>query len=489
MAQKLKSEIIEKLKAVVGKGGWLEDPADLESFVTEWRGLYRGATPLVVMPCSTEQVAAIVGICAANGTAVVPQGGNTGLAGGAIPGLESHGSESHDPDNQRPEILLSSRRLKKIHAIDQENFTVTVEAGVVLSELQTVVEAAGLYFPLSLAAEGSCSIGGNISTNAGGTNVLRYGNTRDLVLGLEVVLADGSVWNGLSGLRKDNTGYDLKHLFIGAEGTLGFVTAATLKLFPLAVSRSTAWLGVASPEAAVKLYGEARQHLGDEIVAFELMPQIAIDMVLEHLPGSRNPLGEKSADVWHVLVEFASAREQQLLDEQLLTFLQHCLETGQVADGSVAGSVAHRDEFWAVRHGISEAQKKAGGSIKHDISVPLSRMAEFLTQANELVTAALPGVRPVPFGHLGDGNLHYNLSQPVDMDQQDFVGHWDDLNRIVHTLAEELGGSFSAEHGIGVLKAGELARLKSAQEIAMMKAVKQALDPQGIMNPGKVLCP
>ncbi len=477
MAQALNPQIIAELKAAAGEGGWLESPADLESFLTEWRGLYRGDTPLVLMPASVDQVAAIIGICAAHDIAIVPQGGNTGLAGGAIPGLAT----------SRPEVLLSSRRLKTIHAIDLENFTVTVEAGVVLAELQAAVEAAGLYFPLSLAAEGSCCIGGNISTNAGGTNVLRYGNTRDLVLGLEVVLADGSVWNGLSGLRKDNTGYDLKQLFIGAEGTLGFITAATLKLFPLASSRSTAWLAVTSPEAAVRLYSEARRYLGDEMVAFELMPQIAIDMVLEHLPGARNPLGKQNADVWHVLVEFSSARQQEQLDEQLLNFLQQCLEKGQVVDGSLAGSVAQRDEFWSVRHGISEAQKKAGGSIKHDISVPVSRLAEFLTRANALVAAALPGVRPVPFGHLGDGNLHYNLSQPVAMDPQRFVERWGELNRIVHTLAVELGGSFSAEHGIGYLKAGELERLKSAEEMALMRAIKQALDPQGIMNPGKVL--
>lgn len=413
-------------------------------------------------------------ICARHAVAVVPQGGNTGLAGGAIPGL-----------GERPEILLSSARLKRIRGVDTENFTVTVEAGVILAELQAAAASQGLYFPLSLAAEGSCRIGGNIATNAGGTNVLRYGNTRDLVLGLEVVLPSGEIWNGLSGLRKDNTGYDLRHLFIGSEGTLGFITAATLKLFPAARSRATAWLAVADPQAAVALYGQARQQLGDEMVAFELLPGIAIDMVLEHIPGTRSPL--QSANPWHVLVEFTSARDQNSLEEQLLSFLGRSLEDGAVTDGAVAASDSQRDDFWRLRHSISEAQKLAGGSIKHDISVPVSRIAEFIVAADSAVADAVPGIRPVVFGHLGDGNLHYNLSQPPQMDTQAFLDRWTDINAIVHGLAVEMGGSFSAEHGIGFLKAGELARLTDPVELATMRAIKRALDPQGIMNPGKVL--
>ena len=478
MAQTLAPEVINALKAVVGDAGWQDDPAALEPHLTEWRGLYRGSTPLMLSPASTTEVAEVIAICAANGIAVVPQGGNTGLVGGAIPGL----------DPQRVEILLSSSRLRKIRSLDPDNYTVTAEAGVVLAELQDVVADGGLFFPLSLAAEGSCSIGGNISTNAGGTNVLRYGNTRDLVLGLEVVLPDGSVWNGLSGLRKDNTGYDLKHLFIGAEGTLGFVTAATLKVFPAANSRSTAWLAVSDPEAAVSLYGDARQQMGDEMVAFELLPQLALDMVVEHIAGCRNPLGESAAEgLWHVLVEFTSARSQASLDEQLITFLEDALAGGLVVDGAVASSDAQRDDFWRIRHGISEAQKQAGASIKHDVSLPISRLAEFLGTADRRVASLLPGVRPVPFGHLGDGNLHYNLSQPPDMNPDDFLERWGELNEAVHELAVEMGGSFSAEHGIGYLKAAELERLTSPVELALLRSVKGALDPQGIMNPGKVL--
>ncbi len=478
MAQTLAPEVINALKAVVGDAGWQDDPDALEPHLTEWRGLYHGSTPLMLSPASTTEVAEVIAICAANGIAVVPQGGNTGLVGGAIPGL----------DPQRIEILLSSSRLRKIRSLDPDNYTVTAEAGVVLAELQDVVADEGLFFPLSLAAEGSCSIGGNISTNAGGTNVLRYGNTRDLVLGLEVVLADGSVWNGLSGLRKDNTGYDLKHLFIGAEGTLGFVTAATLKVFPAANSRSTAWLAVSDPQAAVSLYGDARQQMGDEMVAFELLPQLALDMVVEHIAGCRNPLGEDAADaLWHVLVEFTSARSQASLDEQLITFLEDALAGGLVVDGAVASSDTQRDDFWRIRHGISEAQKRAGASIKHDVSLPISRLAEFLGTADRRVASLLPGVRPVPFGHLGDGNLHYNLSQPPDMNPEEFLERWGELNEAIHELAVEMGGSFSAEHGIGYLKAGELERLKSPVELTLLRSVKGALDPQGIMNPGKVL--
>jgi D-lactate dehydrogenase (cytochrome) len=361
----------------------------------------------------------------------------------------------------------------------------TVEAGCILAEIQSAAQDAGLFFPLSLAAEGSCQIGGNISTNAGGTNVLRFGNMRELLLGLEVVLPDGSIYDDLRGLRKDNTGYDLKQLFIGAEGTLGFITAATLKLFPAARATATAWLAVESPGAAVALYSEARKRVGDELVAFELMPRIAIDMVLEHIPGTRDPLADEQP--WYVLLELASAREQVLTDEQLTDLLSACLEQGLVHDGIVASNDSQRDELWRLRHSISEAQKHAGASIKHDISVPVSAMPDFLEQANQLVAARVPGIRPVPFGHLGDGNLHYNVSQPFDMPADEFLALWEPLNEIVHSLAVELGGSFSAEHGIGFLKVAELERLGDPVKLSLMRSVKQALDPQGIMNPGKVL--
>jgi FAD/FMN-containing dehydrogenase len=471
----VKQTTLEQLKAVVGPAGYRETAADLEPHLTEWRGLFRGHTPLLLLPTSTGQVSEILRICNAASLGVVPQGGNTGLAGGAIPGIAGDGEQ----------ILLGSGRLNRVRELDAENYTITVEAGCLLANVQTAACDAGLYFPLSLAAEGSCHIGGNISTNAGGTNVLRYGNTRELVLGLEIVLPDGRVYDGLRGLRKDNTGYDLKQLFIGAEGTLGFITAATLKLFPAPRSSATAWLAVRDPSAAVRLYSAARQQLGDEMVAFELLPRIALDMVLAHIPGSREPLAGASA--WYVLLELAGARDQSTLDDALAAFLASRMEDGLVQDGVVASSAAQRTALWSLRHAISEAQKKAGASIKHDISVPVSRIPQFLASADELVKARVPGIRPVPFGHLGDGNLHYNLSQPVAMEAQAFLDLWAQLNHIVHSLAVSMGGSFSAEHGIGFLKTAELERLASPVALELMRAVKSALDPRHIMNPGKVL--
>lgn len=478
MISALNSEIIEEFKAITGPSGWVDDAVELEPYLTEWRGLFRGYTPLLLLPATVSEVSAILRLCNKHGIAVVPQGGNTGLVGGAIPGLAGAN-----------ELLVSAKRLNAVRAIDTDNCTMTVEAGCILEELHNQAAQHELCFPLSLAAEGSCQIGGNISTNAGGTNVLRYGNTRDLVLGLEVVLPDGTVYEGLRGLRKDNSGYDLKQLFIGAEGTLGFITAATLKLFPAPRSSATAWLVVSDPAAAVQLYSQARGRIAEELVAFELMPRIAIDMVLEHIPGCRDPIDKNLGDPadWYVLLELASAREQSLTDEQLTEFLGYCLESEIISDGIVASSSAQRNELWRIRHSISEAQKNAGGSIKHDISVPVSRIPDFLAEADIAMQALLPGVRPVPFGHLGDGNLHYNLSQPEAMDKQAFLDMWAVFNEAVHTLAVDMQGSFSAEHGIGSLKVGELERLSSEVEMGLMRAVKQAIDPQGIMNPGKVL--
>ena len=475
MADQPDSSVIAELKNIVGAAGWRDAAADLEPFLVEWRGLYRGKTPLVLLPATTGEVSAILAVCSQHGVAVVPQGGNTGLAGGAIPGLEG----------QLPQVVLATRRMNAVRSIDAANYTITVEAGSILADVQQAASDAGLYFPLSLAAEGSCQIGGNISTNAGGTNVLRFGNTRDLVLGLEVVLPDGSVLDELKALRKDNTGYDLKQLFIGAEGSLGVVTAATLKLFPAPASVATAWLAVDSPQAAVDLYASARSRVGDGMVAFELMPRIAIDMVLAHIDGARDPLADSAP--WYVLLELFDSRPQVELDESLTTFLEAALEAEIVADGVVATSEAQRADLWRLRHSISEAQKLEGGSIKHDISVPVSRMPAFLAAADAAVAERLPGIRPVPFGHLGDGNLHYNLSQPVDMPREDFVGLWQELNDIVHSLAVEQDGSFSAEHGIGMLKTGELEKYSSGTKMRLLRAIKAAVDPAGIMNPGKVL--
>lgn len=469
------NELLEQLKSIVGPGGFCADREELAGYLTEWRGLYQGATPLMLSPQTAREVREILALCNNAGVAVVPQGGNTGLTGGAIPGL-----------NGAPgEILLSTRRLRQVRELDKDNYTITVEAGCVLADIQELAANYGLLFPLSLAAEGSCQIGGNISTNAGGTNVLRYGNTRELVLGLEVVMPDGSLFDGLRGLRKDNTGYDLKQLFIGAEGTLGIVTAATLKLFPQPASTTTAWVAVQDPRAAVSVYDRARRELGDELVAFELLPQLALEMVMRHIPGCRNPLD--NSQPWHVLLELGSARGQEEAEGQLVGLLESSMDSGLILDGVVASSEGQRAKLWRTRHGISEAQKQAGASIKHDISVPVSRMPDFLEQAGQRVAAVLPGVRPVPFGHLGDGNLHYNLSQPADMAGADFLLLWEQFNQVVHGLAVEMGGSFSAEHGIGALKADELERLADPVKLRLMRAVKQAFDPNGIMNPGKVL--
>jgi D-lactate dehydrogenase (cytochrome) len=466
---------VRELRSIVGSAGCLEEPADLAPFLTEWRGLYRSSASLVVMPATTAEAAAVVGCCARHNVGLVPQGGNTGLVGGAV--------ARSTPE--RPQIILSARRLAAIRELDPDNYTITAEAGCVLASLQAAAEEADRFFPLSLAAEGSCQLGGNLSTNAGGINVLRFGTARDLVLGLEVVLPDGRVFDGLRALRKDNTGYDLKQLFIGAEGTLGFITAAACKLFPRPRGMATGLVAVADVEAAIALHSRARLGLGDELIALELIGRPALALVLSHIPDTRDPLpGEWP---WYVLLEIASAREQASVEEDLETFLGEALQSGLVKDGVLAHSRAQREEFWRLRHSIPEAQKLAGASIKHDISVPVSRVAEFLREAGQRATAMLPGVRLVTFGHLGDGNLHFNLNPPERMEAEAFLRLWQTLSAEVHAIAVGLGGSFSAEHGIGLLKVRELQRLRGGVELELMKTLKRALDPVGIMNPGKVL--
>jgi FAD/FMN-containing dehydrogenase len=472
---RLDAAVLRELREAVGARGVVEDPADLAPYLAEWRGLYRGLAPAAILPATTTEVAEVVAICAQRGIGIVPQGGNTGLVGGAV--------ACSSPE--RPQIVLSLRRLAAIRELDPDNYAITAEAGCVLASLQSAAEEADRFFPLSLAAEGSCQIGGNISTNAGGINVLRFGTARDLVLGLEVVLPDGRVFDGLRGLRKDNTGYDLKQLFIGAEGTLGIITAATCKLFPRPRGMATALVAVADPDAAIALHSRARLALGDDLIAFELISRLALEFVLTYMPASRDPLPRESR--WYVLLEIASAREQASAEDDLDAFLAECLEAGMIQDGVAARSRAQRDAFWALRHNISEAQKVGGASIKHDISVPVSRIGDFLGEAGRLVTSLLPGVRVVPFGHLGDGNLHFNLSQPPGMDPQRFLDLWPMLSREVHAVADRLGGSFSAEHGIGLLKVPELERLRGGVELDLMRAIKRTLDPAGIMNPGKVL--
>jgi len=469
----MSDELNARLRTIVGAANVLEAEADMAPFLSDWRGRYYGRARAVVRPRDTAEVAAVVAACAQAGVAMVPQGGNTGLCGGATPLVDGAA------------VVISLARMNRIRALDADNDTLTVEAGCTLAAVQEAAQAAGRLFPLSLASEGSCLIGGNLSTNAGGVQVLRYGNTRELVLGLEVVLPDGRVWDGLRGLRKDNTGYDLKQLFIGAEGTLGIVTAAVLKLFPAIRSRATAWVAVPDPRAAVRLLGMLRAACGERVSAFEIVGRTALGLVLQHIPGARDPLA--GAPAWSVLVELSDPDVDAPLDAQLQAVLGEACAQGLAADAAVAASAAQAQALWALREDISEAQRIEGVSIKHDVSVPVSRIPEFLERAGAALAARWPDVRVVAFGHIGDGNLHYNLSKPAADDNAAFIARTAEVNRIVHDLVCELGGSISAEHGLGQLKREEVLRYKPALEMELMRRVKQAFDPAGLMNPGKVL--
>ena len=423
-------------------------------------------------PASTEEVARVVALCAEAGVPIVAHGGNTGLVGGGVP---------------RGGVVLSTARLDRIRAVDPRNRTITVEAGVILADLRAAADQAGALFPLSLGAEGSCRIGGNLATNAGGMNVLRYGNARDLVLGLEVVLADGRVWNGLRGLRKDNTGYDLKQLFLGSEGTLGIITAAVLELFAKPRTKETALAAVPSAEAAVELFGRLSDVAGDALAAFELMARIALDFCVAHIPGCADPFVDRHP--WYALLELTSSRRNDPLRETLEQALAEACAAGVVRDAVVAQNETQAARLWRMRESVPEAQRHEGGSIKNDVAVPLSRVAEFIDRASRAVEQALPGIRVVAFGHLGDGNIHFNLSQPVGMDRLAYLAEWDRIERLVSDVAIELDGSFSAEHGIGELKRAGLLRYKSGIEIEVMRRLKRALDPKNIMNPGKIIAP
>ncbi|HRV77784.1 MAG TPA: FAD-binding oxidoreductase [Thauera sp.] len=469
----MSDELNARLRTIVGAANVLEAEADMAPFLSDWRGRYHGRARAVVRPRDTAEVAAVVAACAQAGVAMVPQGGNTGLCGGATPLVDGAA------------VVISLARMNRIRALDADNDTLTVEAGCTLAAVQEAAQAAGRLFPLSLASEGSCLIGGNLSTNAGGVQVLRYGNTRELVLGLEVVLPDGRVWDGLRGLRKDNTGYDLKQLFIGAEGTLGIVTAAVLKLFPAIRSRAMAWVAVPDPRAAVRLLGMLRAVCGERVSAFEIVGRTALGLVLQHIPGARDPLA--GAPAWSVLVELSDPDVDAPLDAQLQAVLGEACAQGLAADAAVAASAAQAQALWALREDISEAQRIEGVSIKHDVSVPVSRIPEFLERAGAALAARWPDVRVVAFGHIGDGNLHYNLSKPAADDNAAFIARTAEVNRIVHDLVCELGGSISAEHGLGQLKREEVLRYKPALEMELMRRVKQAFDPAGLMNPGKVL--
>ncbi|MFA7293548.1 MAG: FAD-binding oxidoreductase [Rhodocyclaceae bacterium] len=463
--------LVEQLGKAVGAVNVLQGD-DMSPYLVDWRGRYRGAARCVVRPGTTAEVAAVVRTCADAGVPMVPQGGNTSLCGAAT------------PDAEGTAVVISVSRLNRLRALDPENNTITVEAGCVLASVQATAIEAGRLFPLSLAAEGSAQLGGNLSTNAGGVQVLRYGNTRELTLGLEVVLPSGEIWNGLRGLRKDNTGYDLKQLFIGAEGTLGIITAATMKLFPLPSATATAWVSVASPRAAIGLMTALQGEFGPLLTACELVSETALGLVLQNIPGALRPLEESP---WYVLVELSSGGGDADLDTWLEAFLAQVLESGKCTDAVLVQSEAQARQLWALRENISEAQKIEGISIKHDVSLPISQIPEFLEQADAALAAAWPGLRVVTFGHVGDGNLHYNLSMPVAGDNAALIAAQPEVNKVVHDLVHAHAGSISAEHGIGQLKREELLRYKSPIEMEMMRAIKRAIDPQNLMNPGKVL--
>lgn len=460
-----------ELKNLLGPKGFSMDEDVLAQHNAEARGKFDGKAEIILFPACTDEVAKAVAICAAHDIAIVPQGGNTGRCGGAVA--------------DQGQVILNLKRMNKITDLDGRDFTVTVEAGAILKSIQDAAATHDLLFPLSLGAEGSCQIGGNLATNAGGLNVIRYGNTRDLVLGLEVVLPDGSIWNGLSKLRKDNTGYDLRHLFIGAEGTLGIITKATLKLFPQPKHIATAWVAVPTPDAALDLLALARRDSGDAIAAFELMSSFAHDTSITHLPNITRPLASNT-DL-HVLIELTSSRPGDDLNTLLIDILDTAMTSGFATDATVAQSDAQRKNLWAIREGIPEAQGFEGASIKHDVSVPVSKVPDLLTRGMTAAKDLIPGIRPCPFGHVGDGNIHFNFSQPTDMTKADYLARWEDLNRVIHDIVTDLGGSISAEHGIGRLKRDELAHYASAEKMKLLRAIKTAIDPDDRLNPGKVI--
>jgi FAD/FMN-containing dehydrogenase len=464
------SLLLDRIAQRIGAHYVLTAPEDMAPYLVEERGLYHGTAPAVLRPGSTEEVAFIVAACHAAGVRIVPQGGNTGLVGGQMPAGE---------------MVLSLSRLDHIRNVDPVDMTMTVEAGCILDVVHDAAEAVGCLFPLHIASQGSCQIGGNLSTNAGGTAVLRYGNAKELVLGLEVVLADGTIWNGLKRLRKNNAGYDLKQLFLGSEGTLGIITAAVLKLYPQPAQRITAFAGVPDPKAALALLARLRAEAGDALTTFELMASFGVETVLKHMAGTVRPLG--GTYPWYVLVELSAPTRAFDLGALMEAGLGAAMEDGLVLDATIAASGAQAAALWRLREDMSEAQKHEGGSIKHDVSVPVSRVPEFLERALALVEAAMPGLRPCPFGHVGDGNIHFNLSQPVGMAKADFIKEWQRFNRIVHDVVSELDGSIAAEHGIGDLKRDELAHYADPVALKLMHRLKAALDPRGTLNPGKVI--
>jgi FAD/FMN-containing dehydrogenase len=467
------ANLLAQLAALLDAGAVLTDPARTAPMLRDHRSLYRGLALGVIAPADTAAVSRALAFCNQHGIGVVPQGGNTGYCGGAT------------PDASSSQVLLSLERLNRVRGLDAANYTLTAEAGCILANLQAAAVAADRYLPLSLGSEGSCMLGGNLSTNAGGLNVIRYGMARELVLGLEVVLPDGRVLETLKGLRKDNTGYDVKSLFLGAEGTLGVITAACLKLYPAIRSRATAFAAVRDPDAAVALLGALRAASGDTVSSFELIPRIGVDLTTRHIPGVVDPLGGPSA--WYVLCELSSSRAGDGLDEVLEQALAHAHGAGWVLDASVALNERERDSFWRLRESIPEAQRKDGASLKHDISVPVSQVPRFIDVAARWVEQHVPQGVLVAYGHLGDGNLHFNINQRAGTQAFQLQAVEQKARRAIHDLVNEFGGSFSAEHGIGQLKVFELERYANPVELEVMRALKKTLDPNGIMNPGKVL--
>ena len=463
-----------ELRAVVGGGAWLDSPEDTAPFLVDFRRLYRGATPLVLLPRSVDEVARILRICNREEVAVVPHGGNTSYCGGAT------------PDETGSQVVLCLRRLNRIRQIDAPNYSLIVEAGCTLAETQAAAREADRLFPLSLGSEGTAQIGGNLSTNAGGTAVLRYGMMRDLVLGLEVVLADGRVLHSLKSLRKDNTGYDVKSLFVGAEGTLGIITAACLKLFPQPADTATALVGIDTPQQALDLLARLRTAAGDQVTSFELIPRLGVELTVKHVPGVADPLSQNAP--WYLLIELSSPNPQQSLLTLLTTALEDAAARGGVLDAMIATSMAQAQAMWKLRESVPEAQRRHGASLKHDVSVPVSAIPALIEEGSALARRLAPEGDVISYGHAGDGNLHFNVSQKAGTDIKSFMARGPVLELAMFDLVESLGGSISAEHGIGRLKAAEFARRADPVELAVMRELKRALDPKGILNPGKVLC-
>ena len=461
--------LIERLREIVGPGGWISDPQELQPHVTEWRGVYEGRALIMVKPRTTDEVVAIVRACADNDTAIVPQGGNTSMCGGAV------------PDASGEQVILNLSRMNRVLDVDSGNFSMTVQAGCLRATAQEAARAEGRYFPLSLGAEGSCQLGGNIATNAGGINVGRYGTARALVLGLEVVLANGTVLDSLRSLRKDTAGYDLKQLFIGSEGTLGIITAASLRLFPDPGHMATALVGIDRAGAAVELLGSLKTRLDDRIESFELVSRRVFNLVETHIPNASLPFEEEYP--WYVLIEAATGGDAELLEN---TLLQEA-EDGRLLDAVIAKNEAEAAELWRLRHSISEAERQDGKALKHDISVPLSRMQEFLERGDELLETRWPDARLVAFGHVGDGNLHYNVVLPRDLSAEKWAAEGERVTRALYELVQSLNGSFSAEHGVGQSKRADLASYRAGPELDLMRSLKKMLDPANILNPGKVI--